>query len=223
LFTAKTYSENENNAAYLNEGNSNSWLEVTCRGTISNRSAIGSKIRVKAIINSHPVWQMREIDAQSGYCGENLIQHFGLGNAALVDSIKVEWLSGNVTVFTGIPVNQHVIISQDGSIIGLKTGKSNVPKEYNLYQNFPNPFNPSTTIIFDIAEIKALTGKGSYFKLVLTIFDILGKEIVTLADRRLKPGIYTYRWDGSPYPSGIYFYRLVTEQFNATRKMVLLK
>ena len=72
MFIAKTYNENENNAAYLNNGNSNSWLEVTGIGTVTNRSAIGSKIRIKSIINGHPVWQMREIDAQSGYCAKIL-------------------------------------------------------------------------------------------------------------------------------------------------------
>ena len=94
IFIAKTYGENENNAAYTNNGNSNKWLEVKCIGRTSNRSAIGTKIKIKSIINGNTVWQMREIDGQSGYCGENLEQHFGLGNASIIDSIKVEWPSG---------------------------------------------------------------------------------------------------------------------------------
>jgi hypothetical protein len=217
LFVAKTYNENENNAAYLNDGNANSWIEVTCRGTITNRSAIGSKVRIKAIINSHPVWQMREIDAQSGYCAENLVQHFGLGNASVIDSIKVEWLSGTVTVFTDIPVNQHVIISEDGSIIGLNTNKGDVPKEYNLYQNFPNPFNPSTKIRFNISS----NAKRS--KVQLVVFSILGEEVASLVNGVLNPGIYEVEWDASGYSSGIYYYRLETEKYSETKKMVLLK
>jgi hypothetical protein len=214
LFVAKTYNENENNAAYLNDGNSNSWIEVTCIGTITNHSALGSKVRVKAIINSHPVWQMREIDAQSGYCAENLVQHFGLGNASIIDSIKVEWLSGNVTVFTDIPVNQHVIISEDGSIIGLKPYENDVPREYNLYQNYPNPFNPSTKIKFNIPTRSNVQ---------LVIYNILGKEIARLFNKELSPGIYEADWSASNFSSGIYYCRLETEGYTETKKMVLLK
>jgi hypothetical protein len=223
LFTAKTYNENENNAAYLNNGNSNSWLEVTCKGTVTNSSAIGSKIRIKAVINSHAVWQMREIDAQSGYCGENLVQHFGLGNASLIDTIIVEWLSGNITVFTNIPVNQHVIISENGSIIGIENNKSEVPEEYNLHQNYPNPFNPSTKIRFDIPALNTSLGTSPEANVVLKIFDNLGREVSVLVNRPLKPGTYEYQWDGGGFASGIYFYKLVAGGFFETRKMVLLK
>jgi len=57
----------------------------------------------------------------------------------------------------------------------------------------------------------------------LIIYDILGREIAILVNKRLNPGTYEVDWDGSNYPSGIYFYTLKTEQFQETKKMVLLK
>ena len=81
---------------YHNDGNSNQWLTIKLIGTLTNKAAIGTKIRLKALINGIPVWQMREISAQTSYCGQNdLRAHFGLGNATLVDSIKVEWPAGD--------------------------------------------------------------------------------------------------------------------------------
>ena len=83
------------NLLYHNNGNQNNWLKIKLEGTQSNRSAIGTKIRVKATINGKSIWQMREISAQSGYCGQNsLTAHFGLGKAKKVDEIIVEWPSG---------------------------------------------------------------------------------------------------------------------------------
>ncbi|MEK7256849.1 MAG: CRTAC1 family protein, partial [Bacteroidota bacterium] len=67
---------------YLNNGNCNNWLKIKLQGTTSNRSAIGAKVWVKATIGGQQVTQLREISAQSGYCGQNsLVAHFGLGDA----------------------------------------------------------------------------------------------------------------------------------------------
>lgn len=85
----------EQNALFTNNGNSNHWLSVKLVGTISNRSAIGATLRVKAQINGAAVWQTRQVSSQNGMGGQNsLIQHIGLGNAAMVDSIEVIWPSG---------------------------------------------------------------------------------------------------------------------------------
>lgn len=93
------------------------------------------------------------------------------------------------------------------------TGLS-VPSEFNLSQNYPNPFNPTTMIEF------ALPVAGNAR---LQVFNILGQEVATLVDRRFQAGYHEVEFDASTHPSGIYFYRLTTEEGTATRKMVLVK
>lgn len=88
------------------------------------------------------------------------------------------------------------------------------PAEFKLYANYPNPFNPVTNIIFDIP-------KSSYVK--LTIYNILGNEVATLINDELKVGRYLVSWNASKYPSGIYFYKLIADDFTDVKKMILLK
>lgn len=115
LFVARTFSENQTNAFYKNNGNSNHWLTLECRGTTSNASAIGTKIRAKATINGQPVWQVRVVEGQSGYCGQNLRAHFGLRDATSLDSLLIEWPSGAREIFTGVQVNRDLSIVENDS------------------------------------------------------------------------------------------------------------
>ncbi len=103
------------------------------------------------------------------------------------------------------------------------TGNNNaVPKEFNLYQNFPNPFNPSTKIRFDVASDRTLSeAKGLIVQ--LKIYDILGKEVITLVNKQMNPGSYEVEFNASDLPSGVYFYRLVVGSFTETKKMLLVK
>lgn len=220
IFTARTFNENQNNAAYLNNGNANKWLEIKCIGETSNKSAIGAKVRVKAVINGNPVWQLRVVDGQSGYCGQNLELHFGLGNASMIDSIKVEWPSGMRSYFTNIGANQYITVDETQGIIGLIQNSAEIPKNFTLFQNYPNPFNPVTKIKFDIPALK-LREAGSPVKLI--IYDVLGRVVATLVKEALKPGSYEIEWDASACTSGVYFYVLNTGEFTESKKMVLVK
>jgi hypothetical protein len=91
-----------------------------------------------------------------------------------------------------------------------------VPETFTLYPAYPNPFNPVTTIRFDIPE-------GAANLLSLRIFDINGGLVETLMDGQREPGIYTVQWDGSYQPSGVYFVRLESGSTVAVRKLILLK
>jgi hypothetical protein len=91
--------------------------------------------------------------------------------------------------------------------------------KYALAQNYPNPFNPSTTIVYSIASESDVT---------LAIFDVQGKLVRTLVSARKPPNNYRVMWDGTDnrnvsVASGVYFYRLTTREFVATKKMVLLR
>ncbi|MDO8335465.1 MAG: CRTAC1 family protein, partial [Candidatus Saccharibacteria bacterium] len=116
LAVATTRFGNADEADYLyhNNGNSNLWLMVSLEGHVSNKSAIGAKVRVKAIVNGTAIWQMREISAQSAYCSQNDMRaHFGLGDATVVDSIVIEWPSGIKQYKTGVLPNQILDIEED--------------------------------------------------------------------------------------------------------------
>ncbi|HMT12777.1 MAG TPA: T9SS type A sorting domain-containing protein, partial [Ignavibacteria bacterium] len=91
---------------------------------------------------------------------------------------------------------------------------SSVPRKYFLSQNYPNPFNPITKLKFQIS-------RSSFTRLV--IFDVTGKEITALVNEEMDAGTYEVSWDGSNYPSGVYFCELTTEGFTQTRKMALIK
>lgn len=130
---------------YHNDGNSNNWVTIKLVGTTTNKSAIGTKIRVKAIINGNPVWQMRELSAQTSYCGQNdLRPHFGLGNATNIDSIKVEWLNGIVEYYTNITTNRFITIIQGKGITGINDESLLKINDVLIY---PNPASTKITII----------------------------------------------------------------------------
>jgi hypothetical protein len=111
------------------------------------------------------------------------------------------------------------------SPIGINPISSEIPKTYELYPNYPNPFNPVTKIRFDI-PVKSQT---SNVKII--IYDSKGTELTALVNEQLNPGKYEIDWDGSKFASGVYFYMLVVDDlltgsgrgFVETRKMVLIK
>jgi hypothetical protein len=114
---AKCLSDNEHNGVYLNDGNSNHWLDIACVGILSNRSAVGARVRVKATIDGNPVWQMREIASQSGYAGQSgLNAWFGLGDATMADSIIVTWPSGVTRVFESVPADQRLTLAECSAV-----------------------------------------------------------------------------------------------------------
>ncbi len=104
-------------------------------------------------------------------------------------------------------------------LIGVEKIQAKVTDKFQLNQNYPNPFNPTTKIKFDI--ISGINGQKSAIKLV--IYDVLGREIAMLVNEKMSSGSYEATWDGTNYPSGVYFYKLTAGTFEQTKKMVLIK
>jgi len=96
----------------------------------------------------------------------------------------------------------------------LPSTESATPSNAQLHQNFPNPFNPSTEIIF------TLNGRS---RATLRLYDMLGREVVTLLDEEKSAGRHRVTWEAGKHASGVYYYRLVAGDFVQTRKLVLLK
>jgi uncharacterized delta-60 repeat protein len=103
--------------------------------------------------------------------------------------------------------------------VGIQPVSSEIPGEFSLYQNYPNPFNPVTKIRFSLPH----PSEGGAQDAKLIIFDAIGRAVVTLVKEQLKPGTYEVVWDGSNYPSGVYYYTLKAGNYTATKKLVLLK
>jgi hypothetical protein len=89
-----------------------------------------------------------------------------------------------------------------------------VPTAFALYQNFPNPFNPTTVIRFDVAASSEVS---------LVVVDVLGQEVARLVSERKEPGSYEMRFDASNLSSGVYFYHMQSGDFVQTRKLVVLR
>lgn len=104
----------ENNALYVNQGNSNNWLSVTCRGTESNFDGIGCRVRAVATIASSTVSQIREISSPASFGNSGLSAWFGLGDAVVVDSLIVTWPSGVEQARTNVSPNQRLEIIEPG-------------------------------------------------------------------------------------------------------------
>lgn len=205
---------NQKNFLFKNEGNNNKWITVKCLGVTSNKAAIGTKVRVKATINGQPVWHMQEVTPQTGYNSQNLLLHFGLSNAVIIDSIKVEWINGLTHYFTNVQTNNTITVSESGNIIGISQIANELPVKFELFQNYPNPFNPVTRISFNIKEASFVS---------LQIFDVSGKLIKTLVNKEMAGGSYNIEWNAENLPSGIYFCKLNTESFAGAKKMILIK
>ncbi len=212
--------ENQNNFLYANNGNSNHWVNILCVGVNSNRSAIGAKIGVKANFNGTAIWQRREVAAQSGYNSQNgFPAAFGLGEATRIDSLIIVWPSRNRDTFVGIAVDQFLTITEGGKITRVEQPDKNLPEQFRLLQNHPNPFNPSTTISFRLP---------SPTRVILQIYDILGRPVKTLADQLQTAGLHSVVWDGTDQherraSSGIYICHLQAGSFTQSQKMILVE
>lgn len=106
-----------------------------------------------------------------------------------------------------------------GGVTGLQNISIEIPASYSLYQNYPNPFNSNTIIRFQIP----LEVRSQETGVRLKVFDLMGREVRTLVDEELKAGVYEVRFEAGDLPSGVYFYRMETEKYTDTKKLILLK
>ncbi|RJP61980.1 MAG: T9SS C-terminal target domain-containing protein [Ignavibacteriales bacterium] len=134
-------------------------------------------------------------------------------NGKIIESEIVEVSSIKYISFDVIPDEGEITISKSSST-GLNYELSPQNLKSELFQNFPNPFNPVTNINYLVENNSHVT---------LNIYDVLGREVETLVDKRLTPGRYTVQFDGSNLPGGLYFCNLKTDDYISTKKIIFLK
>jgi hypothetical protein len=120
--------------------------------------------------------------------------------------------TGRIGGQNGPPIHKRTITLT--VLTGITNYNNEVPDNFYLYQNFPNPFNPKTNIRFDIAK----TGK-----VILSVFDVSGKQVAELINGEYSAGKYIADFDAKDLSSGIYFYKIETKDFVSVRKMILVK
>jgi len=111
-------------------------------------------------------------------------------------------------------VGENGKIYHSGNPLSITQSSSEAPKKFSLAQNYPNPFNPTTHIAINIEKLADVR---------LVVYNMTGKEIQTLINEKLQPGIYKVNFDGSKLTSGIYFYTMTAGNFTDTKKMILVK
>jgi photosystem II stability/assembly factor-like uncharacterized protein len=161
---------------------------------------------------------------------ENVDIEYSINNGAswnlIIDSVQSTgvyiWEVPNVLTTQGkIKISDNSLLSiydvSDNSFrinFPVNVDDPNNLKEFNLFQNFPNPFNPTTKIQFTIPELSFVT---------LSVYDVLGNLISTLVSDNLSAGNYTFEFGGTDIPSGLYIYKIVTPTFTDAKKMILMK
>jgi hypothetical protein len=114
-----------------------------------------------------------------------------------------------------IDYDAAVALAKSTPVVSVNGGQSSRnAARFELSQNYPNPFNPSTTIRFTLSKSEELN---------LRVFDVLGREIVTLAEGRFEQGSHSIIWNAQGLPSGVYFYRLAAGPEVQVGKMALVK
>lgn len=206
--TTRYGNTDETDYLYHNQPNDNHYLMFSLEGTASNRSAIGTIVKVKANIAGQPVWQMREVSAQSGYCGQNDMRvHVGLGDAVQADSVIIKWPSGHVEYQTKLAADQILHIKE--SMINQVSD----PKVQIQFLIYPNPAYSSVTMQMKTAkvynnvhcEIANDTGLIVY-RMDIEHIDDKWEMLLSLSQLGLSQGTY--------------FVRLYNQQIDETRKLV---
>ena len=146
------------------------WINIKCTGTVSNRSALGTIVKLKATINGNSYWQMREINAQNSFQSQNDLRvHFGLGNATIVDSLIIKYSSGDVETFANVAADMFYCNEEgSSSLCNTVAVKENSVNE-NEIRIYPNPVKNELVI-----EMKKNNLEG---KMEIIIKDVCGKII----------------------------------------------
>lgn len=138
--------------------------------------------------------------------------NFSAGNSGYVRLGDATGIAGQEIIFDAVKW------SYLGPFVGVEE-ENKIPGEYSLSQNYPNPFNPVTKIKFTIPS----NVKSQASNTTLKVYDVLGNEITLLVNELKQAGTYEIEFSGTGLPSGIYFYRLIGDNFSETKKMLLLQ
>ncbi|MGZ3884890.1 MAG: FG-GAP-like repeat-containing protein, partial [Bacteroidia bacterium] len=183
---------------------SRNWINFNFTGTVSNTSAIGTIIKLKAVINSVPVWQLREVNAQNSFQSQNDLRvHFGLDKATVVDSVIVKWPSGLQQTFSNMAVNSFYQVTEGNPFIPLAIAADDKRSDFTAV---PNPAS-------DRIEIRFSDEHKLY---AFELLDLAGHSVY----KGKSAGFSTV--NTSALESGIYFLQLSIGNETASKKIIVM-
>ena len=147
--------------------------------------------------------RVKPTNSLSVFNGQNTVGWWKL----IVTNIILSTYNNGTLIGWGVQFNNR-------QTTGLENPVSGIPTRFELYQNYPNPFNPATTIKYDIAKATNVR---------ISIYDVLGREVLILVNEFKKAGYYEVKLDGSSLSTGVYFYKIEAGTYVDTKKMVLVK
>jgi len=211
---------------FLDTANMDAWLDRISKGVlVSTSGMLNGWHMVTATANSDSLWfyidgTVRKSTALTGASFGSTQYYFNIGGNGIFDPTG-NYFSGSlddIRIYNRSlsPAEIDTLYHERGwAVTNVGVQRANeLPREYRLAQNFPNPFNPSTAISFDLPLRSYVT---------LKVFDILGRDVSTIVSGELPAGSYTRRWNASSMASGVYFYRLEAGSFVQTKKLVVVK
>ena len=218
---------------FLDTANMDAWLDRIGKGVLVSTSGMVSGWHmVTAVADSDSLWFyvdgiMKKSTPTSAASFGSTKYYFNIGGGGIFDPTGNFFLGAidDIRIYNRALTRAEIdtLFHEGGwhlSSTVVKSAMSTVPDNFVLYQSYPNPFNPSTTIRFDIPEQSPIR---------LTIFNILGQEVAELANEIAGPGSFTKSWNANA-PSGIYFYQITVlpasnsnKKYTDTKKMLLLK
>jgi hypothetical protein len=194
---------------------SNHWLQLDLVGRVSNRSAIGARARVVA----GGLHQIQEVSGGSGYMSQNsLTLEFGLGMAAVADSVIISWPSGYVETYVAVLANQRLRLTEL-DVVAVEEGPAQGPA-FQFNAPTPNPSRgPAIGLRFALQRPSPVR---------LAVYDVHGRFVAMLVDGDLPAGWHPISWArrdsrGVRVASGVYLARLEALGEVRMRKLVLLR
>ncbi len=185
------------------------WAAIRLEGRVANRMALG--VRVEVVAGGRTL--VRTVSGGDSFCSQSSpVLHFGLGDAARIDTLRIHWRAGATEEHVDLAADTDLLFTE--AAVATAVEDEALPDGFLLAQNYPNPFNPRTTIPFALPRAAHVT---------LTVFDLLGRPVATLVDGRRAAGLHRIAFDASGLPGGVYLYRLRAGTQTLTRALTLLK
>jgi hypothetical protein len=192
--------------------------------TIGNENSSGT-IGLQMVFNNVYVHNNMAIKIEKGLAWVDEVPNTGSIVPGGNQNVSVNFNAIGLTIgsYTGIlKVNSNDPVTPVKNIglrlnvgpVGVQTNLTGIPSEFKLDQNYPNPFNPSTVINYQIPVNNFVT---------LKIYDLLGKEVMTLVNEQKQAGYYNVEFNATNFASGIYFYTVKAGDFKETKRMLLVK
>lgn len=195
----------------------NNYFELNLTGSDLQPDAIGAVVRLTA----GGITQMRHVSAGGGYLAMDAKSiHFGLAAIPTIDTVEITWPDGTVQTLSNLAVNQIMQVTMGEDVLSAAGDDLTLPRATMLGLAHPNPFNPSTTINFALAQ----SGPTR-----LDIFTVDGRHVRSLVSGDMSAGTHSVTWTGQDehgraMASGAYFYRLSSaDGSNQTGRMVMVK